>query len=298
MSIEVFRVEEKWQYAASNYVRVETMINYFGLPIAGEFNETEGEDYTYALAMDGDIPVGTCRIHRNGTPVAQIERVSVVPSHQKKGVGSIMLKAVEKWLLSEGIYKVVINSRTEVLHFYEKLGYVADWTKVSGEGRFECVMTSRLLVDLGDIRSQFDESDPASVEGDAYIAPLYESIFAAAVALTQDSYERNYDRVLALLLDLDDVLAKSPYVSGASVTAADARLFSVLVRFDLIYFFAYRLNKHHTKDYPNIKRYLDDLRKDSRFQSFFDPKSIKEEYYLNQTKERNPYSLVPLGPDL
>ena len=48
-------------------------------------------------------------------------------------------------LLQKGVTKIYINSRKAALGFYEKLGYTADFSQVSGSGEFECVMTEKEL---------------------------------------------------------------------------------------------------------------------------------------------------------
>ena len=45
----------------------------------------------------------------------------------------------------KGVTKIYINSRKAALGFYEKLGYTADFSQVSGSGAFECVMTEKEL---------------------------------------------------------------------------------------------------------------------------------------------------------
>ena len=51
----------------------------------------------------------------------------------------------ENWMREKGVTKIYINSRKAALGFYEKLGYTADFSQVSGSGEFECVMTEKEL---------------------------------------------------------------------------------------------------------------------------------------------------------
>lgn len=44
-----------------------------------------------------------------------------------------------------GVTEVFINSREEAIGFYEKLGYIPDYTQKSGGGNFVCVMTSKKI---------------------------------------------------------------------------------------------------------------------------------------------------------
>ena len=52
--------------------------------------------------------------------------LSVAPEHQSSGLGKAMMKAVEDWHLSKGIWKSQLMVRTgndKVISFYETLGY-------------------------------------------------------------------------------------------------------------------------------------------------------------------------------
>ena len=81
----------------------------------------------------------------------------------------------------------------------------------------------------------------------------------AGNARTQEEYEAAYDRVFETLQTLDEELSEKKYLLGEKITEADLKLFYVLARFDSIYYFAHRLNKHKIKDYPNLFRYAKEL---------------------------------------
>lgn len=51
----------------------------------------------------------------------------------------------EEWFAERGVKKIFINSRTEAVGFYEKLGYVADPKQITGIGAFQCIMTEKQL---------------------------------------------------------------------------------------------------------------------------------------------------------
>lgn len=61
---------------------------------------------------------------------------------------TVTLKCIieaENWMREKGVTKIYINSRKAALGFYEKLGYTANFSQVSGSGEFECVMTEKEL---------------------------------------------------------------------------------------------------------------------------------------------------------
>ena len=148
--MKVIRVTEEWQRAGVHYVRTEGMVKDFSLTLEGEF-EADTPESLYVLALAENLPVSTCRLKivdasdGSGEKVGKIERVATIPDYRSKGIGSLVIDEAEKWLKEMGAKKVLINSRTAAVRFYEKLGYKPDWNKTSGSGLFECVETEKIL---------------------------------------------------------------------------------------------------------------------------------------------------------
>ena len=146
--MEVIRVTEEWQRAGVHYVRTEGMVKDFNLTLQGEFEADTPQDI-YVLALDENLPVSTCRLkvldeaQWHGVKTGKIERVATIPQYRSKGIGAKVIQEAENWLKEFGVKKIVINSRTAAVRFYEKLGYKADYSKISGSGLFECVETEK-----------------------------------------------------------------------------------------------------------------------------------------------------------
>lgn len=142
--MEVIRVTQEWQRAGVHYVRTQAMCIGYNIDLEREFKDDSPED-TYILVLDGIYPVSTCRLHYIDEKTGQIERVATLKEYRKQHYGSAAIREAEKWLQENGVTKIIINSRQEVVEFYEKLGYVADDTKVSGSGDFSCVETCKVF---------------------------------------------------------------------------------------------------------------------------------------------------------
>lgn len=146
--MNVIRVTEEWQRAGVHYVRTEGMVKDFNLTLDKEF-EADSPDDIYVLALDENLPVSACRLkvldeaEWHGVKTGKIERVATIPQYRSKGIGAKVIQEAENWLKEFGVKKVVINSRTAAVRFYEKLGYKADYSKLSGSGLFECVETEK-----------------------------------------------------------------------------------------------------------------------------------------------------------
>ncbi len=140
----MIRVTEEWQRAGVHYVRTEAMCRGFQIPLEGEFAEDTPED-RYILVLDGNHPVSTCRLHYIDETTGKIERVATLEDYRGKHYGKAGIIEAENWMRENGVRKILINSRVASAGFYEKLGYVPDYTKVSGDGEFKCVMMEKQI---------------------------------------------------------------------------------------------------------------------------------------------------------
>ena len=138
----IIRVTEEWQRAGVHYIRADAMCRGYAIPLGMEFAEDTPED-AYVLALDGIIPVSTCRLHYIDDKNGKIERVVTLESYRGQHYAAQCVQEAEKWMIEKGVRTIWINSRETAVGFYQKLGYEADWTTVTGSGMFVCVMMHR-----------------------------------------------------------------------------------------------------------------------------------------------------------
>jgi len=74
--------------------------------------------------VDG-IPIGVGRAHFISKDEAQIRSISVDPEWEGKGIGSIVLKELEKIVTEKGAKRIIIHARNSAVEFYKKNGYTA-----------------------------------------------------------------------------------------------------------------------------------------------------------------------------
>jgi len=122
-------------------------------------------------------------------------------------------------------------------------------------------------------------------------------VYRVGFATSQEAYEAAYHKLFDALEELEEHLASRVYLVNEQLTEADWRLFTTLVRFDYVYYGAFRCNKRRIVDYPNLWRYVRHLYNMPGIADTVDVWSIKAHYYasgklLKQTK------IVPLGPDI
>jgi predicted GNAT family N-acyltransferase len=89
--------------------------------------EIDGEDGSCAhfLALDGERPVGTARLHPLEGAV-KVERVAVLEPWRGQGVGRALMAALEAAAAARGFAEIVLHAQQAVVPFYEKLGYLCE----------------------------------------------------------------------------------------------------------------------------------------------------------------------------
>lgn len=120
-------------------------------------------------------------------------------------------------------------------------------------------------------------------------------VYKCGFAGSQRSYERAYDRLFAGLDWLSERLADRRYLVGDTITEADVRLFTTLVRFDAVYHGHFKCNRSKLTEMPVLWAYARDLFQTPGFGDTVDLVHIKQHYY-GVHRDINPSGVVPRGP--
>ncbi|MCA0144422.1 glutathione S-transferase family protein [Blastococcus sp. LR1] len=126
---------------------------------------------------------------------------------------------------------------------------------------------------------------------------LNAAVYEAGFATTQEAYEDAYTRVFACLDWLEERLAGQRFMVGDTITEADIRLFTTLIRFDAVYHGHFKCNRNKITEMPVVWAYLRDLFQTPGFGDTVDLDHIKRHYYEVHANI-NPTRVVPAGPDL
>lgn len=121
-------------------------------------------------------------------------------------------------------------------------------------------------------------------------------VYRCGFAGTQNAYESAFVRLFASLDWLEERLTGQRYLMGESITEADVRLFTTLVRFDAVYHGHFKCNRNKLSEMPVLWAYARDLFQTPGFGDTVDFEQIKQHYYIVHT-DLNPTQIVPLGPD-
>ena len=122
-------------------------------------------------------------------------------------------------------------------------------------------------------------------------------VYRAGFATTQEAYEEAVTDVFSALDTLEVRLEDSRYLTGNTITEADWRLFTTLVRFDAVYVGHFKCNLRRIVDYPNIWGYLRDLYQVPGIEETVAMDYIKAHYYGSH-ETINPTRVIPAGPDI
>lgn len=130
---------------------------------------------------------------------------------------------------------------------------------------------------------------------------IYENInngvYRCGFATTQQAYEAAYKDLFHALDLVESILSKQQYLVGDTITEADWRLFTTLIRFDEVYHGHFKCNKHSIEDYSKLSVYRRKLYQWPGVAETTDFKHIKRHYYFSHTKI-NPTQIIPLGPEI
>lgn len=138
-------------------------------------------------------------------------------------------------------------------------------------------------------------------EIDVVMAGVYRDVnngvYRAGFATGQSEYDTAFRDLFRRLELLSERLSGQRYLVGDTITEADIRLFTTLVRFDAVYHGHFKCNWFKLAEDPVLWAYAKDLYQTPGFGDTVDFHHIKQHYHRVHTGI-NPTGIVPLGPDL
>jgi putative glutathione S-transferase len=126
---------------------------------------------------------------------------------------------------------------------------------------------------------------------------LNNGVYKSGFATTQAAYEAAVLPLFETLDWLEGRLSQSRFLFGETLTEADIRLFTTLVRFDPVYHGHFKCNIRRIVDYRNLWAYTRDIFQLPGIAETVDLGHIKRHYYMSHRRV-NPTGIVPAGPVL
>lgn len=121
-------------------------------------------------------------------------------------------------------------------------------------------------------------------------------VYQAGFSKSQEAYEEAYDNLFDAFDQLEKRLANQRYLCGDCITEADWRAFPTLFRFDTIYHYAFKCNKKHLYQYPNLWNYARELYQVPGIADWCFLEAAKLGYWSGPRV--NATGTIPKGPDI
>ncbi|OKH14197.1 glutathione S-transferase family protein [[Limnothrix rosea] IAM M-220] len=121
-------------------------------------------------------------------------------------------------------------------------------------------------------------------------------VYKCGFATTQSAYNEAVTHLFETLDLLDKRLGDRRYLLGDTITLCDVRLFTTLIRFDLVYHSLFKCDRRRIRDYENLWGYLRDIYQQPGIPATCPLETIKREYYTSLFP-LNPSGIVPFSID-
>jgi glutathionyl-hydroquinone reductase len=122
-------------------------------------------------------------------------------------------------------------------------------------------------------------------------------VYRAGFATKQEAYDEAVSALFDTLDWLEGWLSSRRWLMGGRFTEADIRLFTTLIRFDLVYYGHFKCNVRRLVDYPNLWGFTREICQLPEIAPTIRVDHIKGHYYMSHPT-LNPSRIVPAGPDI
>ncbi|ATX65132.1 glutathione S-transferase family protein [Roseinatronobacter bogoriensis] len=122
-------------------------------------------------------------------------------------------------------------------------------------------------------------------------------VYKSGFATTQEAYEKAVHPLFKALDWLEERLTTRRYLMGDTLTEADWRLFTTLVRFDSVYHLHFKCNRRRIVDYPALWAYTRDLYQHPGVAQTVRMDHIVRHYHYSHDTI-NPNRIIPINPVL
>jgi putative glutathione S-transferase len=250
-----------WAYRTAMFRKLKGLEDVISIAVGGSTDKDEGWTFTDEPGAVPDTVNGIFRLHEVYTKANPnfTGRVTVPTLWDKKN------------------QTIVNNESSEIIRMFNSA--------------FERAGANAETADFypQELRAEIDAIN------DVVYANVNNGVYRCGFATSQDAYEEAFDRLFDCLDDLEARLAKQRYLVGGRLTEADWRLFSTLLRFDIVYYGNFKCNKKHVYEYPNLWNYTCELFQHPGIAEVTNLDHIKRGYY-GLMPRTNPSGVVPKGP--
>ena len=136
---------------------------------------------------------------------------------------------------------------------------------------------------------------------DAVNGVVYENINDGVCRTGFATSQEAYDEAVVTLFDqldaLEQRLGEQRYLVGNTLTEADLRLWTTLVRFDPVYVTHFKCDRKRIADYPNLSGFLKEIYQLPGVAETVNMAHIRHHYFRSHPTV-NPHGIISIGPEL
>ena len=114
-------------YKDALHVRRDVFVNEQQIDESEEIDGFEDSSLHFVL-YDEEKPVGASRLRQVNND-GKVERVCILSSHRKKGLGEKLMTAMEQTAIDQSYSSLILYAQIQAEDFYKKLGYETTSTK-------------------------------------------------------------------------------------------------------------------------------------------------------------------------
>ena len=148
-------------------------------------------------------------------------------------------------------------------------------------------------------RDLYPEAMRADIDvQNAWVYPMINNgVYRAGFATSQSAYAAAVDEVFTGLERAETILSQQPYLAGSVFTEADLRLWTTLIRFDIVYASHFKCSRKRIIDYPNLWAFTRQIYQMDGVAERTNFDHIAEHYYRSHPMI-NPTRVVPARPNI
>lgn len=116
-------VSNEREYKDAVAVRRKVFVDEQEVPVELELDEFE-QTAAHFVVYENQEPIGAGRC-REVDNLIKVERICVLPSKRKQGVGALIMEKIEEYARKQKARGLKLNSQSHAVSFYRRLGYLA-----------------------------------------------------------------------------------------------------------------------------------------------------------------------------
>lgn len=121
--MELFWGTDRALQGAAFFLRYQVFVLEQGIAPQDEFDKLDNDQTVYGVYFEGKLPIATIRYQKDTPTQLRPDRFCVSKDYRRRGIGKILLMALESKGISDGCQTSVLSAEVTAKAFYETLGY-------------------------------------------------------------------------------------------------------------------------------------------------------------------------------